>query len=215
MTQRKDFSKPSKIVRFIINFYLLIIASALIAVGLRLVNYVECSSPEVHEIEGPIFVNNIQIYTFYLIIHESQLPTQLVYDEDYTSAYLRTVLNPPTSTKWEIIIFRLWFETNGTIDLWFTGYDPQGNVIENITKIRGWGADIAQAGIYMFEIKKYYNTQDIPILLHVYTEKLVFEKKYFHYGIFGISVAMLCPTLFLTLRVLISSLVSKFKPHNI
>jgi hypothetical protein len=135
-----------------------------------------------------------------LHIHESQLPTALIHDEDYTSAYLRTVLNPPTSTKWEIIRFWLWFETNETIDLWFTGYDPQGNVIENITKIRGWGADIAQAGTYTFEIKKYYNTQDIPVLLHIHAEKLIFEKKYFHYGILGISAAMLCPIIFFVLK---------------
>lgn len=153
MTYGKDFSKTSKIVRFIIYFYLLIIVIALIAVGLRLVNHVECRSPETQEILGPIFVNNSQIYTFYLHIHESQLPTQLVYDEDYTSAYLRKVLNPPTSTKWEIIRFCLWFKTNETIDLWFTAYDPQGNVIENITKIHGWGTDIAQAGTYKCEIK--------------------------------------------------------------
>ncbi|MEM3700227.1 MAG: hypothetical protein QXL57_05110 [Candidatus Bathyarchaeia archaeon] len=68
MTQRKDFSKPSKIAQFItIYLYPLVMTGALVAAGLHFVNYVEYSGPYSRTyMERPIILNSSQTFTFHL-----------------------------------------------------------------------------------------------------------------------------------------------------
>ncbi|MEM3578821.1 MAG: hypothetical protein QXL54_01180 [Candidatus Bathyarchaeia archaeon] len=80
----------------------------------------------------------------------------------------------------------------------FISYNTQGNVVENLTftlnseSRREWRYEIVSLGTYKFEIKE-YAVQAVPINLRESIEKWVFEKKYFNYGVLGITAPF--PTL--------------------
>jgi hypothetical protein len=207
----RGFSKQP--LPFILNFYLLITAVAIIAMGLQLINYTKHSIPEALRSYGPIFRRGYKTYTLYLHVQESLPPGGLIYDEDYASCNWTEILSAPSLIRWEIIKFSLIFEANETVDLEFTSYNPQGSVTFHMMftlspgASKEWSADIDSFGTYKFEIKE-HATQAVPINLRACVEHLVFERKYFNYGVFG--VATTYPAL-----ALISYILNKFLFKNL
>jgi hypothetical protein len=206
MVAIRSFSK--KPLQFIMIFYLLITAVAIIAMGLQLVNYTEQSTTEALRSDGPIFRRGYKTYTLYLHVQESLPPGGLRVDEDYASCDWTEILSAPSLIRWEIIKFSLIFEANEIVDLKFTSYDPQGSVTFHTMftlspgASKEWSIDINSFGTYKFEIKE-NTTQAVPINLRACAEHLVFERKYFNYGVFG--VATPCPAL-----TLVSYTLNKF-----
>lgn len=199
---------------FIINFYLLITATATIALGLQLVNYTEGHTQHISWGYGPIFRQGHRTFTYYLYVQESLPPTGLVHDEDYAFTHHIEVISPPDLTRWEVIRFSLVLEANETVSLRFISYNTQGNVVENLTftlnseSRREWRYEIVSLGTYKFEIKE-YAAQAVPINLRESIEKWVFEKKYFNYGVLGITAPF--PTLTIVAYILNKLLATKYK----
>ncbi|MEM3788575.1 MAG: hypothetical protein QXN95_01740 [Candidatus Bathyarchaeia archaeon] len=204
MSCDEESGKALKIAWFILTVYPLVMAGALIDTGVRFINYVECMGPfEETGINCPIALNSSQTFTFHLCIYEVPPYIGTLHFKENNTYCVLNRFSPKTLTEWEIIRFGLLFKTNETINMWFTSYDPKGNIVNdyNFSLDPGiyWGPppyEISQPGAYTFKIKN-CNTEDKYVTVDILIEEFVFKKPYFYYGILAITIAVLYPTLLL------------------